>query len=110
MLKITGKRIRINRGDAIEIEMTYEINPPENGQEIFFQINDQDGNKILQKTLEVEDGKITLELSSAETDMAEGKYRWGLYMPIAEENGYAPLPSAEFIVEPSEAFPGTVTI
>ena len=110
MLRITGKRIIINRGDAIEIEMKYQSDPPDDGQQVFFQINDLEGNKILQKTLEVEDEEITLRLSSTESDMAEGKYRWGLYVPFTEENGYAPLPSAEFIVEPSEAFPGEVIL
>ena len=49
---------------------------------------------LIEKTLTVADGKITVELLSEDTDKEPGSYKWDL----VEESGYRPIIPAWFMI------------
>lgn len=109
MLKIRGRTIRVDQGDAVSIAISFRDNPPDDGTEVRFCVKDF-RKELIVKTLTVAEGKMELEMDSGETNIPEGTYEWGLYVRLSGPDGYAPIASASFEVGRSTAYPGAVIL
>lgn len=96
MLVIHKHEIHIPRGEPCSFDIEYTIEPPEDGTKILFSVKQstEDENALIEKTMEVDDGKITVELASSDTDLEPADYIWDL----VEESGYRPIESALFSI------------
>ena len=96
MLVIHKHEIHIPKGEPGSFDIQYTVAPPEDGTKILFSVKKsvKDENALIEKTMEVDDGKVTIELDSADTDLDPGDYVWDL----VEETGYRPITPALFSI------------
>ena len=96
MLVIHKHEIHIPKGEPGSFDIEYTNNPPEDGTKILFSVKQsaEDETTLIEKTMEVDDGKITVELYSSDTDLEPGDYIWDL----VEESGYRPISPALFSI------------
>lgn len=96
MLVISNQDIYIPQGEPGSFDIQYTSEPPEDGTKILFSVKQYEDDKdaLIEKTMAVEDGKITVDLMSEDTDLEPGRYKWDL----VEENGYRPIVPAWFII------------
>lgn len=96
MLVIHKHEIHIPRGEPGSFDIQYTAEPPEDGTKVLFSVkrSAEDDEALIEKTMEVDDGMITIELDSADTDMEPGDYVWDL----VEESGYRPVTPALFSI------------
>ena len=96
MLVISNHDIYIPQGEPGSFDIQYTSEPPEDGTRILFSVKkyESDPDALIEKTLTVADGKITVELESGDTDLEPGSYKWDL----VEESGYRPIIPAWFML------------
>ena len=96
MLVIHKHEIYIPKGEPDSFDIQYTEEPPEDGTKVLFSVkkSTKDENALIEKTMVVYDGKITIELDSADTDLDPGDYVWDL----VEESGYRPIKKALFSI------------
>lgn len=96
MLVIHKHEIHIPRGEPGSFDIQYTSEPPEDGTKILFSVKKsaEDDTALIEKTIEVEDGMITIELDGTDTGMEPGDYVWDL----VEESGYRPITPALFSI------------
>lgn len=96
MLVIHKHEIHIPRGEPGSFDIQYTEEPPEDGTKVLFSVKKsaEDEEALIEKTMEVDDGKITIELDGTDTDMEPGDYAWDL----VEESGYRPITPALFSI------------
>ena len=96
MLVIHKHEIHIPRGEPGSFDIQYTSEPPEDGTKVLFSVKKsaEDPEAIIEKTMTVEDGTITIELDGTDTDMEPGDYAWDL----VEESGYRPITPALFSI------------
>lgn len=96
MLVIHKHEIHIPRGEPGSFDIQYTSEPPEDGTKILFSVKKsaEDDTALIEKTMEVDEGKITIELEATDTDMEPGDYVWDL----VEESGYRPITPALFSI------------
>lgn len=96
MLVISDHDIYIPQGEPGSFDIQYTSEPPADGTRILFSVkkHDWDTEALIEKTMEIDDGKITVELESGDTDLEPGRYKWDL----VEENGYRPITPAWFTI------------
>ena len=108
MLKINGTNIEISRGDEVDLFFSFSSDPPADGTVVRFTVKTRDGAVVIEKSAAYEDEQIHIHLSSSETDLPDLMYSYGLYVQYGDGSGYSPLARCGFIVNPSEAYQGTV--
>ena len=96
MLVIHKHEIHIPRGEPGSFDIQYTSEPPADGTRILFSVkkDEDDETALIEKVMEAADGKITVELTSEDTDLEPGNYKWDL----VEENGYRPIIPALFSI------------
>lgn len=96
MLVISNNDIYIPQGEPGSFDIQYTSEPPADGTKILFSVKKYEGDTdaLIEKTLTVADGKITVELLSEDTDKEPGSYKWDL----VEESGYRPIIPAWFMI------------
>lgn len=96
MLVITNHDIYIPQGEPGSFDIQYTSEPPADGTKILFSVKryEYDREPLIEKTMTVADGKITVDMTTEDTDLAPGRYKWDL----VEENGYRPIVPAWFII------------
>lgn len=96
MLVIHNHEIYIPKGEPGSFDIRYTSEPPADGTRILFSVkkDEDDENALIEKLMTVEDGMITVELESSDTDLEPGNYKWDL----VEESGYRPIVPALFSI------------
>lgn len=96
MLVIHKHEIYIPKGEPGSFDIQYTSEPPEDGTKVLFSVkrDEDDENALIEKLMTVEDGKITVDLGSDDTNIEPGNYKWDL----VEESGYRPIVPALFSV------------
>lgn len=96
MLVIHNHDIYIPKGEPGSFDIQYTSEPPADGTRILFSVkkDEDDETALIEKVMEAADGKITVELTSEDTDLEPGNYKWDL----VEENGYRPIIPALFSI------------
>ena len=96
MMVIHKHEIHIPRGEPGSFDIQYTSEPPEDGTKILFSVKKsaEDQDALIEKTMEVDEGMITIELEATDTDMEPGDYIWDL----VEESGYRPITPALFSI------------
>lgn len=96
MLVIHNHEIYIPKGEPGSFDIQYTSEPPADGTRILFSVkkDEDDETALIEKVMEAADGKITVELTSEDTDLEPGNYKWDL----VEENGYRPIIPALFSI------------
>ena len=96
MLVIHKHEIHIPREEPGSFDIRYTSEPPEDGTKVLFSVKKsaEDDTALIEKTIEVEDGMITIELDGTDTGMEPGDYVWDL----VEESGYRPITPALFSI------------
>lgn len=96
MLVIHKHEIYIQKGEPGSFDIQYTSEPPEDGTKVLFSVkkDENDENALIEKLMTVEDGKITVDLESDDTNIEPGNYKWDL----VEESGYRPIVPALFSV------------
>ena len=96
MMVISGRDIYIPKGEPGSFDVQYTSEAPEDGTKILFSVkkSTEDEKALIEKTLVIDDGKITIELESADTDLEPGSYKWDL----VEEDGYRPIIPSAFVI------------
>lgn len=96
MLVIHKHEIHIPRGEPGSFDIQYTSEPPEDGTKVLFSVKKsaEDDTALIEKTIEVEDGIITIELDGTDTGIEPGDYVWDL----VEESGYRPITPALFSI------------
>lgn len=102
MIKIVGRKISITRGDCrpFTITLTGE-DAPDDGTEVLFTVKKSSGyaEPLIQKTVEVSGGKVTIQLTNADTkDKPFGVYEWDIRFPnlYGDNEPYTPMEPAQF--------------
>ena len=108
MLVIHNKEIYIPKGEPGSFDIQYTSDPPEDGTKVLFSVkkSTEDEEALIEKTMEVNDGKITVELSSDDTNLEPGNYKWDL----VQEDGYRPIIPALFSIGKVVGNKGSVMI
>lgn len=96
MLVIHNKEIYIPKGEPGSFYIRYTSEPPADGTKVLFSVkkDEDDENALIEKLMEVTDGKVTVELDSSDTNLEPGNYKWD----IVEESGYRPIIPALFSI------------
>ena len=109
MLVISKRDIFIPKGEPGSFDIEYTSEPPEDGTKVLFSVKktaDEDAPALIEKTLVIDDGKITVELTSSDTDLEPGNYKWDL----VEESVYRPIIPSLFSIGRVVGNKGTVMI
>ena len=96
MLVIHKHEIHIPRGEPGSFDIQYTSEPPEDGTKILFSVKKsaEDQDALIEKTMEIDEGTITIELEATDTNLEPGDYVWDL----VEESGYRPITPALFSI------------
>lgn len=96
MLVIHKHEIHIPRGEPGSFDIQYTSEPPEDGTKILFSVKKsaEDQDALIEKTMEIDEGMITIELEATDTNLEPGDYVWDL----VEESGYRPITPALFSI------------
>lgn len=96
MLVIHKHEIHIPRGEPGSFDIQYTAEPPEDGTKVLFSVKKsaEDDTALIEKTMEIDEGMITIELDATDTNLEPGDYVWDL----VEESGYRPITPALFSI------------
>lgn len=96
MLVIHKHEIHIPRGEPGSFDIQYTSEPPEDGTKVLFSVKKsaEDQDALIEKTMEIDEGMITIELEATDTNLEPGDYVWDL----VEESGYRPITPALFSI------------
>lgn len=89
MHRFDGYDIELTAGDSLLFFVTLEgRNLPEGATALFtVKRNPKDAEALIEKELPIQDGRVEINLSSSETDLAARTYYWDLRARFTSEHG-----------------------
>lgn len=104
MIEITNRHITITRGDCepFTITLTGE-DVPADGEKVLFSVKKSasSSSAVIEKNLEVEDSKITVQIMNADTkELPFGEYQWDIRFPnyYGENEPHTPMNPEPFTI------------
>lgn len=104
MIEIKDREIIVTRGDCSPFTITLTgSDVPQDGESVLFTVKENAicSKAVIEKHLEVENGKVTVTITNADTKhLPFGNYEWDIRFPDMNGEGepYTPMKPEKFII------------